>query len=128
MMKVYKKPLISRKWFFCTSTAIYFVFLHAMIFSLLNTQQLLTKLKHAHKKKFWCLTVSRASFTKTGDILHNLCSFFRNIVMKWNSDTEKITLMKNHYLHSRYWNLKNMTFLKKWFIYIYFTQFFTEKS
>ena len=82
MMKAYKKPLISRKWFFCTSTAIHFVFLHAMIFTLLNTQQHLTKLKHAHKKKFLCLGVSSASFTKTGDILHILCSFFRNIVMK----------------------------------------------
>ena len=98
--KYIKKPLMSRKWFFCTSTALYFVFLHAMIFSLMSTQQHLTKLQRAHKKiirenKFWCLSVSRASFTKTGDILDNLCSFFRNIVMKWNSDTEKITLLKN---------------------------------
>ena len=39
-----KKPLMSRMWFFCTSTALYFVFLHAMIFSLMSTQQHLTKI------------------------------------------------------------------------------------
>ena len=91
------------------------------------------KLQRAHKKiitetKFWCLTVSRASFTKTGGILENLCSFFWNIVTKWNSNTEKITLMKNYYLHSKHWNSKDMTFLKKWIFYTYFTQFFTEKK
>ena len=39
-----KKLLISRKWFFCTSTALYFVFLHAMIFSVINIQQHLPKI------------------------------------------------------------------------------------
>ena len=44
LLKAFEKPLISRRWFFCTLTDLYFFCLHAMVFSLMNPQQNLTKI------------------------------------------------------------------------------------
>ena len=42
--KSIKKSLISRKWFFHASTTLYFVLVHATVFSVINTQQHLTNI------------------------------------------------------------------------------------